>query len=326
MNFKEIRDLLRENLKGVDDAALDRAAARGLIQQLRGQVTLVAERADDNAPGHAPALGGTAVFDAHYGYLRVARVESGLDVKLAKAHRELGATNKLKGLVLDLRFAGGDDYAAAAQAAEMFFAKEQPLIDWGEGVRRSKQKDNAVKLPVTVLVNHQTTGAAEALAGILREGDIGLLIGTNTAGEAHVGKEFTLKTGQRLRIATTPVQVGGGVALGAGGLKPDIHVDVRADDEKAYFDDAYKILPKAGVAGSGSSTNMASLTITNRPRRRINEAELVRLLREGQNPDDLTNTAPRETGPAPPVVNDPALARAIDLLKGLAVVRQFRSI
>ena len=224
------------------------------------------------------------------------------------------------------RSASGEDYAASAAAAELFFARERPLIDWGDGMKRSKAKDNALLKPLTVLINHQTSGAAEAFAGMLREGDLGLLIGTNTAGQAHIGREFILKSGQRLRIATAPIQVGDGHALTAEGLKPDIHVDVNADDERVYFEDAYKVLPKAGVAAGTFSANSASLTVTNRPRRRMNEAELVRLLREGQNPDDLTGAAPREAGAAPHVVNDPALARAIDLLKGLAVVQQFRSI
>ena len=325
IHFSEVYELLRENLKGVDERELDRAAVQGLLKQLNGQATLLGDTTGSGGSSNAPVLS-TALFDNFYGYLRVARVEPGLDEKLSSAYRKLAATNKLKGLVLDLRFAGGEDYAAAAAAAELFFSREQPLIDWGDGLKRSKAKSNAIVHPLTLLINHQTAGAAEAFAGMLREGDVGLLIGTNTAGRAYMGREFALKSGQRLRIATTPIKLGDGRVLKAEGLKPDIHVDVNDDDERIYFEDAYKVLPKAGASTGGLSTNSASLTVTNRPRRRINEAELVRMLREGQNPDDLTNAAPRESGPAPHVVNDPALARAIDLLKGLAVVQQFRSI
>ena len=93
------------------------------------------------------------------------------------------------------------------------------------------------------------------------------------------------------------------------------------EDEKAYFVDAYKVLAKPGAL---AATNLASLTVTNKPRRRLNEAELVRMLREGEVPDeDMARPAAAE--PARPVVTDPALARAIDLLKALAVVRHTRS-
>ena len=61
-------------------------------------------------------------------------------------------------------------------------------------------------------------------------------------------------------------------------------------------------------------------------RRRLNEAELVRMLREGQTPEEEQAMTRREAEPGPPLVHDPVLARAIDLLKGLQVVQQFRSI
>ena len=78
------------------------------------------------------------------------------------------------------------------------------------------------------------------------------------------------------------------------------------------------------LAGGGSGlTNSASGT--NRPARRprFNEAELVRERREGISEADMTALRDRE--PEKPLVNDPALARALDLLKGLALVRQSRS-
>jgi hypothetical protein len=58
---------------------------------------------------------------------------------------------------------------------------------------------------------------------------------------------------------------------------------------------------------------------------RFNEAELVREHREGRDRD--TGETPRARAPEPerPVVSDPALARALDLLRGLAVVRQSKS-
>ena len=63
----------------------------------------------------------------------------------------------------------------------------------------------------------------------------------------------------------------------------------------------------------------------NPPRRRINEAELVRRQREGLNPDeDVPSAKARLNELVKPMVRDPALARALDLLKGLAVVKGYR--
>lgn len=327
-DFKEVYELLRANLAGVDEADLNRAAVQGLLSELQPRVALAGEPDATTAATNASAVIRTALFDGAYGYVRVGQVGAGLDTQLAQAFKELASTNQLKGIVIDLRFASGQDYATAAAAADWFFTTEQPLIDWGEGLKKSTAKTNAPSLPVTLLINHKTSGSAEAFAGILRDGDVGLLIGAHTAGRANISKEFTLKNGQRLRVSIAPVKLGKGQPLPATGLKPDIQVDVNPEDERAYFEDAYKVLSKANVA-SIPSTNEAASTATNRPpsRRRLNEAELVRMMRDGINPDlDATNAAGRRTEPARSVVQDPALARALDLLKGLAVVQQFRSI
>jgi C-terminal processing protease CtpA/Prc len=208
----------------------------------------------------------------------------------------------------------------------MFFSKEKPLLDYGDGMKNSTAKTNAFSLPLTILVNKQTTGAAEAFAGVLRQADIGLLLGTNTAGKATMGKEFTLNTGQRLWVATSLVKLGNGKSFPASGLQPDIKVEVSPADEHAYFEDAYKVLPKANDSANGS-TNQTNLSVTNRlARHRTSEAELVRMHRDGELPDlEAPAAKSRETEMPPHVIYDPALARAIDLLKGLSVVQQFRS-
>ena len=326
LSFNEVYDLLRTNLTGVDEGGLNRAAVKGLLNQLESQVTVVGEPGGTNVAKAVPAGIRTAMFEGAFGYIRVGSVEAGGGEKFKAAYQELASTNRLKGLVIDLRFAGGENYAAAAAMAEGFFSKEQPLIDWGEGVKKSAPNGTPIALPLAILVNRQTKGAAEAFSGILRLSEIGLLIGSPTAGRAHIAREFALKNGQRLRIAIAPVKVGDGKPMPVEGLKPDIRVDVGPDEELAHLEDAYKPLSK-GPAGAGSQVMSASSTTNRTPRPRVNEAVLVRMLRDGGNPDTETNSvAPREPESVKQVIQDPALARALDLLKGLAVVQQFRSI
>src|SRR6185503_15388437 len=130
---------------------------------------------------------------------------------------------------------------------------------------------------------------------MLRHREVGLLIGTNTAGEASMAREFSLKTGHRLRLAVAPVKVANGRELPFSGIKADIEVQVSPEDEAAWYEDAYKALPKPARLAS-ATTNETSLSATNRaPRRRLNEAELVRMNKEGQSLD-------RE----PPFTNEPS--------------------
>jgi hypothetical protein len=326
-DFSEIYELLRAHLPGMDESALNRAAVEGLVKQLHPQVTLLGQAAEAPASPNLPGVARASVIEGAFGYFRIGQVGAGLDRELAAAYQKLTATNKLKGLVLDLRFADGFDYAAAATTADWFFSTEQPLIDWGDGLRKSTAKSDALRLPVAVLVNAKTAGAAEALAGILRQGEVALLVGTNTAGQASMFKEFTLKNGRRLRLATKPITVGAGQPLPLTGLKADIQVDVHLDDEQLWVEDGYKVLTRTNRLAdtSGAETN-ALAAGTNRATRRPNEAELVRMHRLGVTPAEPTN-APHRTTEAPgPLLQDPALVRAIDLLKGLSLVQPFRSI
>ena len=262
------------------------------------------------------------MFDGDIAYVRVERVGEGLANAVREACKKLGATNKLAGVILDLRYAAGDDYASAAATAELFVKKAQPLLNWGNGMVRSKDNSDALSVPVAVLVNRQTVGAAEALAAVLRETGAGLVLGSSTAGQAMIAQEFPLKNGERLRIATAPIQLGHGSALSQQGLKPDIAVEVTLADERTFYADAYKMPSRTELLAGGSPGLTNSASGTNRPARRprFNEAELVRERREGISEADMT--ALREREPEKPLVNDPALARALDLLKGLALVRQ----
>ena len=323
-HFQELFRLLRANLPNATDDDLNRAAVHGLLNQFYPRVILATNTAASARP-EGPLLSRTIIYDHAYGYLRVVSVASGLADEIRSACQRIEATNRLKGVVLDLRFADGQDYAAAANVADRFLTGEQPLLDWNEGSARSTAKADAVRVPVAVLVNPQTAGAAEALAATLRETDAAVLIGSRTAGQAQVFKEFDLSNGQRLRIATGQVRVGNGKILSASGVAPDIEVLLSGDEEKAYFADASKVLARP-TASLRATNNPASAASTNRAsRRRLNEAELVRMQREGLSPDEQEVTGPgpqTEKDGSEPVVRDPALARALDLLKGIAIVER----
>jgi C-terminal processing protease CtpA/Prc len=321
-DFKEVYDLIREHLGGATESDLNRAAVQGLTSALAPRVSLVTNGPADEASGSGELLLKSSLYDGDIAYLRIGRVGDGLSKAVRKAYDSLASTNKLRGLVLDLRYADGDDYAAVASTADLFLKKEQPLLNWGNGVVRSTEKPDALTLPVAVLVNRKTAAAAEALAAVLRQAGVGLILGNKTAGQAVVAKEYPLKNGDKLKIATARVEVGETVLLSPEGVKPDIHVEVKPEDEKAYYADAFKVVQKPELlasANGGAATNQASGT--NRVRRpRFNEAELVRERKDGANLDLEGNDEPEK-----PSVRDPALARALDLLKGLAVVRHSAS-
>jgi hypothetical protein len=322
--FSEVYDAIRAHLPGATDADLNRAAVQGLVSALAPRVLLLTNRNEGPAgAGGAVVASKSNLYDEAIAYVRVERMGEGLAGAVRGAFEQMAATNSVKGLVLDLRYAGGSDYAAAAAVADLFVKKECPLLNWGAGMVQSKPKNQAIPVPVAALVNRQTAGAAEALAALVRETGAGLILGAKTAGQAMMAQEYPLKNGDRLWIATAPIQLGDGSTLSEG-LQPDIAVEVSPQDERAYYADAYKAITTPNPAGAGlGAANTAQGTNSAR-RTRFSEAELVRERREGLNGD--TYVAPlRPREPEKPLVRDPVLGRALDLLKGLALVRQARS-
>jgi len=105
-------------------------------------------------------LASSRVLEKNVAYLCVAAVGKNLAAEIQSAQNAMAATNKIAGTVLDLRFAGGDDLAAAKAAADLFAAK---------------------KLPLAILVGSGTRGAALTLATTLREARDGLVFGSAVA-------------------------------------------------------------------------------------------------------------------------------------------------
>jgi hypothetical protein len=311
--FDEVYRLVRSNLVGVSETELERAAVEGFLKQLRPRVFLATD-GESSPQGTSPAdaLGGTRLFDRNLAYLRFRAVEAGVAEAFTTALSGLTNRSQIEGLVLDLRFAEGSDYSQAGRVADGFVATARPLLKWGDETLVATSKTNAFHRPVTVLINGETKGAAEALAAVLRDAEVALLLGSPTAGQASLFKEFPLKGGQRLRIASIPVRVGEGQEIPLTGVKPDIAVAVRIEEERLFLDDPYRTPTRPGPNARRGNTNVVAGG-TNRPTR-INEADLVRMRREGQNLDEEAPLPPQRAAvPEVPVVTDPVLARALDL-------------
>ncbi len=322
-DFKEIYELLRANLPGATDASLNRAAVTGLLSQFPGKVELTAGAADGTEPATGQAaLDKAIIIEKNVAYLRVSRVDAGLAAELAAAGRSLTASNTIAGVVLDLRFAGGEDSAAARETA---------------GLLSDKKVSHPFDGPLVILVNGGTHGAAETLAAALRSAGAGLTIGSPTTGATVSFKEFVLKDGERLLISTAPVKTDGKTPV-ADGLKPDVAVTVNADDERAFWQNPYGTLAQGTNTARGASNSFLPFVD------RITEADLVRQKQKDgklnnlpaaagpvkvparksndNNGDEYDSASTRAAPPPKPVLRDPVLVRAVDLVKGLAVMRE----
>jgi hypothetical protein len=149
------------------------------------------------------------------------------------------------------------------------------------------------------------------LAAVLRNARAGLIIGGRTSGEAALYENFQLSNGQTIRIASKPVQLGDGTTIPRTGLTPDLPIATTAEEDRRYLADPYW--------EAEPSTGLRPAT----PRRRITEADLVRQRREGISLQQIVTNATSSTGEAAPALRDPALVRALDMLKALTVVQSW---
>ena len=228
---------------------------------------LLAAQIASRADAAAAALAKSTVLEGNVAYLRVGQVGKNLADEIRAAQGALAVSNKIAGTVLDLRFADGDGLDSAKAVADLFASK---------------------KLPLAILVNEQTRGAAAALASELRAAHAGLIF-ESVAGPAQTNRE-----------TATPVQ-------------SDIAVAIGAEDERALLENPYSA-PAQDDTNSPAATNNLLPFVDH-----TSEADLVRAkIKDGDENAGLPTA--RQAEPPKPFIRDPVLARAVDLIKGLAIV------
>ena len=333
------RDKLNEKL-------LNEATVTGILDAVgRGAVIVEPESPSTNAapapaaePKPTQPLARAEVIGPDIGYIRLTEVTDGtlpaLDAELKKF-----TDAKVTGFVLDLRYAGGTNFAAAAAVASRFLNDGQELFTLkssekgpqvfhaGAEVKpASRLGTDLTSAPLMLLVNAETRGSAEVLAGALRTADRGIVIGSKTAGSAAGWQEVKLGDGRTLRIATAkivlppPQDAAQPIDLFPDGLTPDVAVKI---DPKTERDVVLTV-----------QTN-ETLTASLQPRvnkKGLTEAQLVKVF-HGQsidleppigivmpNTNQPSTDKEREEEDEIQNVRDVVLQRAVDILKGIRVL------
>lgn len=305
--LNEVVDLIKSKLSIVKPEQIEQAALEGILNKYSNLVQIVSA---EKPSSPINPIKKTVILETNYAYFHIQHVSGNLSGEFQKAFSELEKSNTIKGIIIDLRFASGNDYSVCAELLDLFFEGEKTLFSIGNREFKSKKKEKSVKLPTTVLINKETACAAEVIAEILRQNKLAVLIGSKTSGNAYSFEDFKLSTGQTLKIAVGTISLGENLTISTNGIVPDISVDVSLDEEREFIDNPYK-LPKR-LSGDLSASGKSTL-------RKLNEAELVRMKKEGiDNPAD-SSALEKTTKPQQQIqiIHDPSLARALDLLKVL---------
>jgi C-terminal peptidase prc len=104
-----------------------------------------------------------------------------------------------KGILLDLRDNGGGLLNIAVQIASVFLRPDQPVVTTKGRIQEDEPlstipgRQEALDLPLTILVNGRSASASEILAGALRaDGKRATLVGERTFGKGSVQRVFPL--------------------------------------------------------------------------------------------------------------------------------------
>ena len=226
-----------------------------VVSCLRGakdeKVTLTVRAGDGNsstnefelkrAVVHMPIAGVSEDWPYNMCFMRVNGLYENSGAQIVSQMVAWAATN-CSGIIMDLRNAGGSDLQAAADIAGLFLPGKPPLINLrdgtGEAVASFTGKPAAkIDAPLMVLVNRETSGAAEALAAALSTGKGVLLIGAPTRGDDCQREFMPLSDGKIVYLATRRVEISRGVPYRRTGVKPHVHV-VQADNPAPKAEEA----------------------------------------------------------------------------------------
>jgi hypothetical protein len=298
--LKKAIDALRQShVRGpsVDDTALTRATLRGLLEGLAPGAEITGEPAA--TPEDAPFR--SEILDGRAGYVRLGALQPDNIKQLDAALREF-AEGKVHGVVLDLRATPDSaDFAAAAEVAGRFCPPGTALFSLAGPAASAARDfissgDPLFRGVLVVLIDEQTSGAAEALAATLRWNAKALLVGTRSSGRCVEFTLLPLGGGQNLRLAAAEARIAG-QSIYPRGLRPDIEVPQDAEVRRTIFSEALE-------------KGMAPF-VFEPERRQLNEAALV----AGTNPE--IDSEPSSAG-----LVDRPLQRAVDLVTAVRLFRK----
>lgn len=173
------------------------------------------------------------MVDSQIGYIRADGFPKGRSQEIATRVRELQKTGAKK-LVLDLRNSGDGDIAEGVSTANLFLNHGQ--IAYLEGQKYPRQSFVAeptkaiFNLPLIVIVNKSTAGAAEIVAGAVLDNARGDVLGDKSFGAGSIQKTIDLQDGGALIISVAKYYTPGGKAIQDAAITPNVLVADKADD------------------------------------------------------------------------------------------------
>ena len=243
------------------------------------------------------------VFD-DIGYLRITtfseQTSPGLNDAVEKIFTEHG--DKVKGFVLDLRNNPGGLLNEAIAVTDAFLEAGEIVSTRGRDAENAsrayaKPGDIARGLPLVVLINSGSASASEIVAGALKDHQRAVLLGTRSFGKGSVQSVIPVSGTGAMRLTTARYYTPSGVSIQATGITPNIEVAL-ARIEKLEGG----ITREENLKGALDSPDVDSPDSA-----------------EPGDSDKADDKGDADAAPADQSQIDYQLARALDLIQGVAI-------
>jgi len=262
------------------------------------------------------------------GYIRITtfneQTDSGLTKAMAKLREQ--ASGKLKGIVLDLRNNPGGLLDQAVAVSDAFLEKGEIVSTRGrrpDETQRFNARPGDITngLPVVVLINGGSASASEIVAGALQDHHRAVLLGTKSFGKGSVQTIIPLPGHGAMRLTTARYYTPSGRSIQAKGIEPDIDVPqakIEVIDEgqrrrEADLRGALRNPDATGGAAPAGAPPASTPAPAPNPGPSSDDS--------GHPPANPAAPASADAAPAgaPGTPTDYQLARAVDLLRGVAL-------
>jgi carboxyl-terminal processing protease len=186
-----------------------------------------------------PAVQDQTMAD-NVGYIKALTLDKGKAQEIAGKIKSLQARGAKK-LVLDLRNNSEGDEQEGVAVANLFLAKG--MIGYLQGQKVEKVTYNAdpqkkiTDLPVAVLVNRGTAGAAELVAAAILDNSRGEVVGDKTFGEGSVQKVLEVPDGSALILSVAKYYTPKGKIIQDTGITPNVVIAAADEAANTIVDD-----------------------------------------------------------------------------------------
>jgi len=185
--------------------------------------------------------------DGKIGYLKFNMFTDNSSAEFNSVLNEFKQKN-VKGVILDLRDNSGGLLTECEKIASNFILSG--ILLWTrnrDGVTEPlKIKGQEFNLPLVVLINNGTASAAEILTGVIKDYNVGTIIGENTFGKGVIQQIFNLPGSYTLKVTVEEYLTPNKIEINGKGITPDITVQNNPDkpQEDLQLQKAIEILSK----------------------------------------------------------------------------------